>query len=1386
MAYPVGVETTTSPDGDTSGSLVIMLPTGVIEDDLIVLEVTNDNGGTTLAVSGYTEVTGTAQVAARGTRSATFHKIAGSSESNPTVTGATTGFAVTAKAWRDVNTVTPIDIAAQTDQTTASNTVSSPSVTPTNDDGLVVRWCGGWDGGDGLCMVAPPFLFVARAQGSSVTNLSTEVGQSTAAATGTHLWEWTSSDGGSAYTYVINNKSGGTPPIISVGGITPIRRYGEYGSVFETTTFTTLFSSVTSIGGISVSSGAVVNVDDQRAMANAPYEFASEIENNLGGTFWIGGTHTITSTDFSGKLASATISVPQLGLTGADGALFMMFDGSGNWSAYNIPLVELGSNYFGNTVFASETGPVYDSSGTLDWTDIVKVGYAWHKDSTSTTQRGVTVRDFFLLDLGILSGGGVDHPITPARLPAYFSPDVAIGQANLQATGQALIKRSLTLGDGTNDVYWVASTQSLELPPRGTNDWRVSDLDITYTINATANSTIDFSASIVASDTQQNFVFDASTSASATYNFAGMALIGYVVTWNSGVTANTISFINCGIIDAKAATFTACIVNDNTSVTHAMHIDVGAVIECAFTRNVEAHAIEISILGAYDLSDSSFTGYTKDLNITAASGTVTITLQSGQPQPTFDTAGATVVFVQPTVSFTINSNESGSLIEIFTTTTQTLLASTTGTTLAYTHSSETVDYSVMKSGFKPQRFTARTLSGTEVVDVNLESDPVYDAAHGLVYTTDASWSRSLNELTIPTFAPSIRNVYSLMIDSFISESTLRNTAFNMQMNGPNSMFLIEDAEGATDGDIENLTDGGVRYVSSADAVTAEWSAVLSIGVATGFTGEYQQQDGTGTTDARATGVFDELIKSFGDSGHGNFDFRGHLVLKYQVNGFREVRVDVLDTYGISALEPTLYVIAMAPVAINAATGDPAISLTITDHGAGPVTWNSKQFSITVLDSGANSGVNVLREINFNLSLDATFQGKDPFNWPEMVKELGSDFDTLRGITEGGVGVTLKGVRVIRTGDVPHPDFTRFQSDDGTFFTPAVTANAQVSNIINASRMRIFNQTTATETFNGVPGTGFSLSYTDGTTYSSGDVVVVTITEQSTVTASLEFTGVAVATSQGWSVIATQEADTIYAQYAIDGSTITKFAADYVDDELDLIVGANFAGTEFYSWWTFNTTTEQGIRQFFGVVTAQDEANIRINSSTLNLLWDNNTANNVIQTDNIRIYREDEVYPVKNPTTGGGGIDVVWRNRVFVAETGTSGLTPSESAQLGVITTVDSKVDDMQGTGFDTNTDSLEQIRDNQGGGGGGDATEANQTQILSDIAALRDYDPETDTVEGSETYAEAQRLIRSEAAGKVRVSGNNVIFRDAADSKDRITASTDKDGQRLSVTVDGS
>jgi hypothetical protein len=227
----------------------------------------------------------------------------------------------------------------------------------------------------------------------------------------------------------------------------------------------------------------------------------------------------------------------------------------------------------------------------------------------------------------------------------------------------------------------------------------------------------------------------------------------------------------------------------------------------------------------------------------------------------------------------------------------------------------------------------------------------------------------------------------------------------------------------------------------------------------------------------------------------------------------------------------------------------------------------------------------------------------------------------------------------------------------------------ITNIVAGSRLQIYNVTTATEIVNQiVSGTSYNTTYVEGTDYTDGDTVRVRLTYVSGTTAKSEYSANVIDTSNGWSLLADQQDDDVYNTLAIDGSSVTNFVADYTNDQVDVAVAANFNLSDFYAWWIYNMTTAQGIRNFFGGITALDQANFRINTSTLSLYLDNTTSTNLVQLDNRRIFRTDGVYPVLASTTGGGGIDVVWRNTILIAETNTSGLTPEESAKLTSIAT----------------------------------------------------------------------------------------------------------------------
>lgn len=778
----------------------------------------------------------------------------------------------------------------------------------------------------------------------------------------------------------------------------------------------------------------------------------------------------------------------------------------------------------------------------------------------------------------------------------------------------------------------------------------------------------------------------------------------------------------------------------------------------------------------------------------------TVTINPTNTTITLNSDPANITINAPPTTFTLTSSETGTLLQIFDTATQTVIDSTTGTSLVYNYTgTPTYDAVAQKAGFLPQRVTGQLMDGTnKSVTFTMVEDFIYDNTHTLLYTTDLSYNRTTKKLTLSTRQLG-RDIYSALIDAFIAQTTLRNTPFPIITNGPTSYFFIDDAQIIDASSLDNWFGAGIRYYNSSDVITDEWVSLASVGDNTaGETAEFQQVAGSSTTDARATGNIDQIIKVYEN---GVYDYRGHLVAKYQVNGYREVRADVPSIYSVSTLEPIEYIVAMSPIAIGAATGDPALTgYTITDHGATPVSWNGKDFSITIEDTaGTNSGEDLLRELNYNLSLDATFSSKDPFNWPEMILEAGDRYETARGYTEDDLGNGLKGVRVIRSGGTAHPDFLRFQADDGTYYTPVVLAQASLPNLTGAGRIQVYNSTAAAvgvwqantayvlgdrvlkttgldtdlgagvffvcttagtsggteptwvtaaventtndntvvwtvypvEAVNTTTSGAYSASWVDGTYFTAGDTIRIRWTALDKLPISTS--GIATADSTT-TFLDTPVSDSVYTSYGIDGSTVTEYTADLNNIQVDVNDPDNvFYIDRFYAWWKYNSTQSGGIRNFFGGVTAQDTSNIFIENTVVDLYFDNVKNASARQGDNIVISRRDGAYPQAETTSGGGGLGFYYT-----------------------------------GIGYSTSS------------GSGLDTTERNK------LLGLRDYNPESDAMEGSLTYQQAQRIMLAESAGKVSVSGTTVTFRDQADTKNRITATVDSNGQRTSVTTDGS
>jgi hypothetical protein len=206
------------------------------------------------------------------------------------------------------------------------------------------------------------------------------------------------------------------------------------------------------------------------------------------------------------------------------------------------------------------------------------------------------------------------------------------------------------------------------------------------------------------------------------------------------------------------------------------------------------------------------------------------------------------------------------------------------------------------------------------------------------------------------------------------------------------------------------------------------------------------------------------------------------------------------------------------------------------------------------------------------------------------------------------------------------------------------ATISAPNLLAGTRVRVYNVTNSVELYNDIlVSTGFNQSFL----YTGDKTVTLTATYTSGATAKLGLSATGIFTAAGVTFLNSQSDDTVYNGYAINGSAVTGFTADYAQDDVNLSMATNFTAANLYAFLIYTQTTEDGIRNFFGCITALDSGNLQINTGVVSIFLDNSTALFIYQTDTIRILRSDGVYPAKTVTTGGGGIQVNWNSNVFV-------------------------------------------------------------------------------------------------------------------------------------------
>ena len=981
----------------------------------------------------------------------------------------------------------------------------------------------------------------------------------------------------------------------------------------------------------------IINHDDSVATNALTYHNMNEI----------GYVKELTITDFTDRIMKISFNKSSSRI---EKAYAVVVDGAGNYAIFE---TYDGSLISTQTLFLdpSALDQRYSYNGTLDVSDLKYIGlFSRHEYAKN---RIFSMRYMTVDILDPVIHNNIDFSNIDSINPLILEKSGVLGytlRGDVTFTGD-INKSVTTLGYPMRDKMYITDDNNTVLTITNTNGKlgkTIITSDAILNVIKT-NNTIDMSASIL-----KKILIDVVE-----------PLIGVSVSECPQVNVDA-DITNCNISDSL----------DTCPVNWISGKILGGSIKSS------DYAIEIGSAGDYEIMDTDIVSTNETFNVTAATGDVNITTNISDVD--YVTAGATVTIITPIVytGLSFTGLVPNTQIIIFETGTQTEITSveTSGTSFDWNpiySVDQIVDYTIYHEGYSYIRATAVLCSDTiKTIGIQQSVDRPYVASTGLTYGTSLTvghffYDRVTKKFSIKTDT-SIQNFYAAMKEAFRDELSLRNTQFSIFPNGQSSFSFEDGISFNNDDDIRHFHSDGFRFVDSL-GIRSIFSAVTSGDGMDGLQAEYIQTDGdTAVKKTYTTGAIRQCFHTYQRASTSTtiiFDYRSFLVIKCQANGYESVEVNVNYTYGELADEH--YIISLAPKRLDMVIGDPGISdVEIIDHGASPVTWNvgngDKEYSITIIDSGVNSAEDIHRWINYHCSLDAEFQGKEPFQWHDMIEGGSSgNHTTIRHNVYGDIGAALKGVRVLRGSD-PHPDFPQFQADDGTYGIQPIVNNCSITDIENNSRVRIYNVTKATEVFNGiVTGGSYTDIYSEGGAYSTGDSINIRVTYQNGLHAKLEWSTNIQASSSGWGVSVNQQDDVYYNLFALDGSTITKFTADYTNDEVDLVVSGGFTLTEIYAWWVYNNTTAQGIAEFFGGLSAEDAGNFVINNSVVSIFLDNTTNTDIQGTDNRRLRRTDGQMPVRVPTSGGGAVYIEWRNKVIPFASGSSMTTEEHNKLMSI-------------------------------------------------------------------------------------------------------------------------
>jgi len=222
------------------------------------------------------------------------------------------------------------------------------------------------------------------------------------------------------------------------------------------------------------------------------------------------------------------------------------------------------------------------------------------------------------------------------------------------------------IGDGSTTTTFTDSGSTLVAPKAASNSGLARDVlqanSLPFYLDLTSSDSITLNGTIFIWGVASQFDFNVSSSASVMLNGCTFRGIGGMDVGSS--IEGDATFDECGAITLKStsADLDGSTFKDATG-TYALRLAGAMDIADMSFVDASQYGIDVPSAGTYNFSNVSFSGSgTKDIYVSASSGTVTINVSNGGDIPTYNSAGATVVINNNVTVAVTTKTSSGSAI----------------------------------------------------------------------------------------------------------------------------------------------------------------------------------------------------------------------------------------------------------------------------------------------------------------------------------------------------------------------------------------------------------------------------------------------------------------------------------------------------------------------------------------------------------------------------------------------------------------------------------------------------------------------------------------------------------------------------------------------------